>query len=980
MMKKNLLILMLLLITCSLSAQDLVKGKVTSGTDGQPIPGASVLVKGTTIGVVADINGDYSIKVSGAKTPVLEFSCIGYSPVEMPVNGKSIINVVMKEDTQQLQDVVVMGYSNKTKNEITSAVSVLSSDKLVDVTSNSIEGMLQGKATGVSVIKGSGQPGTAASVSIRGISSMNAPQGPLYVVDGIIGGSYDPNDVETVTILKDAGSTGMYGAQANGGVIVITTKKAKTEKMAINFKANVGFTTPDFDRQHLMNSQELYNYYHEYFRDPETYLIDDVAFNNSIPASVLNTDTDWRDLVFRTGVVQQYYVSLAGKSNNHSYYNSISYFNEKGTMKTTGYNQINVRSNNSYDITKWLSITSNLDVYSNISKAQDSNVMYYLSQAMPWDSPYNSDGSLKHFSTTTDKIWMRDKINPLFAFESDALANKNQTFGASYDFVANVKLTDWLTFTSQNRVSVSTNKYHYHRTSNVESMESGDLIEESQNLSIGGISTNMFNARKVFGKHTVSGLVGYEAQRDKYEILSASGKGLPYGLYVLDVTSNTPVVGGSNSTTGMQSLISQANYDYANKYFVTASFRIDQSSTFNKDNRTAMFPSISGSWIVSNEPFMANVKYISNLKLRTSWGKTGMKDIGASKFLESFSYSTQYNNQTAAVATQMANPDLKWEQTTQFNLGTSFTLFDRFDFDFNVYKNKTNDLLIYRDLPPSGGFDKQWQNYGAVVNKGAEFSLGAAIIKTDNLRWDANFSLSYNHNELTGFGGTEIFTTHYALQQIYKDGESLYTWHVKDYAGIDPQTGRKQYYDASGNKTYDYASARYVNHGSAMIPWQGGVGTTLTYGNWKFSATGNFVWGNTLAGRQRASSLALFVENSLTPSSDDVIWKQPGDNATIGIPAYATAQLQDTGMLVKGDYFKLRNVSLSYTFPKLLGTKNNLTLGISADNVFTLCNVWGADPEVSMDLNSGMLPGEITSGVKRYPNSRQFVFQVNLNF
>lgn len=979
-MKKYLLILMLLLATCSLSAQVMVKGMVTSGSDGQPIPGASILIKGTTTGVEAAIDGTYSIKVPDAKSSVLLISCIGYHSKEIAVGNREVINIVLSEDTQMLNDVVVMGYSNKTKDEITSAVTVLSKDKLMDVTSNSIEGMLQGKATGVSVVKGSGQPGAAASVSIRGVSSVNAPQGPLYVVDGIIGGSYDPNDIETLTILKDAGSTGMYGAQANGGVIVITTKKAQSEKMTVNFKANVGFTRADFDRQHLMNSSELYNYYREYFRDPDTYLIDDVAFNNAIPKSVLNTDTNWRDLVFRTGVVQQYYVSLSGKTKNHSYYNSASYFDESGTMKTTGYNQINIRSNNTYNVTDWLTITSNLDVFSNVKKAQDSNMMYYLSEALPWDSPYNADGSLKHFSTTTDKIWMRDKINPLLAFESNALVNKTMTYGADYDFVANFKINDWLSFTSQNRLSVSTDKTHYHRTSNVESMESGDLIQESQTLSRSAISTDMFNARHSFGKHTVSGLIGYEAQRERYEILSASGKGLPYGLYVLSVTSKTPIVGGTNSTSGMQSFISQANYDYANKYFLTASFRIDQSSTFDKDNRTAMFPSVSGSWIVSNEPFMANVKWLSDWKLRASWGITGMKDIGASKYLDSFAYTTQYNNQTAAVATQMANPNLKWEQTTQVNVGTSFGLFDIVNVDLNFYRNKTNDLLIYRDLPPSGGFDKQWQNFGAVVNKGVELALGAQLVKMNDFSWNANFSLSYNHNELTGFGDTEIFTTHYGLQQIYKDGESLYTWHVKDYAGIDPQTGRKQYYDADGNKTYDYASARYVNQGSPVIPWQGGVSTEFAYRNWKLSATGSFVWGNTLAGRQRASSLALFVENSLKPSSDDVIWKQPGDNATIGIPAYATAQLQDTGMLVDGDYFKLRNVTLSYTFPKFLKTASSLTLGLAADNLFTLCNVWGTDPEVSLGVDTDQLPGEISSGVKRYPNSRQFVFQVNMTF
>ncbi|MCI2082974.1 MAG: SusC/RagA family TonB-linked outer membrane protein [Bacteroidales bacterium] len=976
-MKKYLIILMLF-VTCNLSAQVSIKGTVTSATDKEPIPGASVVIKGTTIGTTTDIDGRYSIKAPDAQS-ILVFSCIGYEDVLIPADGKELINVAMNEKMEKLDDVVVMGYSNKTKNEITSAVSVISSDKLVDVTSQNIESMLQGKVAGVSVVNSSGQPGSEPLVRIRGISSMNAPQGPLYVVDGIIGGSYDPNDIETLTVLKDAGSTGMYGAQANGGVIVITTKSAKSKKMTFNFKANVGFTRPDFDRQKRMNSAELYNYYREYFRDPETYMVDDVAFNNAIPKSVLNTDTDWRGLAFRTGTVQQYYFSLMGKSDRNSYYDSISYFDEDGTMRNTGYKQVNVRSNNTFNLTDWLKITSNIDIHGSTSSSMDSNLLYYLDEALPWDSPYDENGDLRKFSESTG-IWMRDKVNPLLAFEDNQLVNNVKSIGLDYDFSVDVKITPWLSFNSQNRVSGSTDKTHYHRTTNVETMESGDFIQESQTFVVSGITTDMFKAKYNFGKHTVSGLFGYEAQREYGEEMSASGKGLPYGLYVLDVASNTYVVGGSNYTNGMQSLISQVNYDYGNKYFVTASFRVDQSSTFDKANRTAMFPSISGSWVVGNEPFMAGNDLIKGLKLRASWGKTGMKDIGASKYLEKFAYSTQYDDNTSAVPTQMSNPNLKWEQTTQFNVGTSFSLADRLDIDLNFYRNITNNLLVYRDLPPSGGFDKQWQNFGSVLNTGFETSLGAHILKDGKLKWNADFSISYNYNRLFGFGDTVIYTSHYGVMQVYKEGCSLYTWYVKDYAGIDPETGRRQFIDENGDKTFDYASARYVEAGSPLIPWEGGISTDISYGNWKLCATGNFVWGDVLYGRQRASDLAIFVENSLEPSSEDVIWKQPGDIATIGLPAYASSQIYDTGMLVRGDYFKVRNITLSYTFDKFLHSDNKLTLALSCDNLCTFTNVWGADPEVNMSIDSDLLPGEISTWENRYPNNKQYVFQVNLTF
>ncbi|MFA6592645.1 MAG: SusC/RagA family TonB-linked outer membrane protein [Bacteroidales bacterium] len=975
---KKYLTLILLIATLQLSAQVSIKGVIKSADDGSLLPGASILVKGTTIGVVSDLDGRYSITLPENATDLV-CSSIGFVSQTIPIKGRSVIDVTLAVDKQLLDEVVVMGYSTKSRNEVTSAVAVVSSDRLMDVTSPNIGDMLQGKVSGVSVIKGNGAPGAEPTIRIRGISSMNAPQEPLYVVDGIIGGSYDPNDVESITVLKDAGATGMYGAQANGGVIVVTTKRAKSNKVSINFKASVGVTTADFSRQHLMNSSELYNYYREYFRDPTTHLVDDIAFNNAIPKSVLDTDTDWRDLVFDPGVVQDYHVSISGRNDKHSYYNSISFYDEKGVLKNTDYKHVNIRSNNTHYITKWLTATSNINITGRMNNSMDENLMYYLNEALPWDSPYDENGNVRTFADA-EGLWMRDKVNPLLAFENDNLENSSKSFGIDYDLVLDFKITDWLSFVTQNRVSASTYKTHYHRTSAVEYMSSGDLLEETQSLDYGGITTNMFKADKTFGKHSMSGLLGYEAQMDKSESLLASGKGLPYGLYVLDVASSSPNVGGTTLKTGMQSFISQVNYNYAMKYFLTGSFRVDQSSTFNKDNRTACFPSLSASWIISNEPFMKNYPAITNLKLKASWGVTGMKDIGASKYLDSFAYSTQYDSNVSAVPTQMANPDLKWEQTTQNNIGMEIGLFDRVNLDLNYYYNDTDNLLVYRDLPPSGGFSSQWQNLGSDLNTGFEAAVDVTPIKSRDFNWNVNFSISYNKNRLHGFGDTKIYkSTYEGITQVYENDEQLYTWYLKEYSGVDPETGKLQFVDKDGNLTYDYASARYVKAGSSLAPWQGGVSTRFTYKNWALNATGSFLWGNKLYGRQRASSLSTFVDNSLKPSSDDKIWKKPGDDATIGSPAYAMAQIFHTGDLVDGDYFKLRNVSLQYTFPKKWMGKCGMTLGLSCDNLFTLTKVWGADPEASIGSDNS-IPGRLEDLDTRYPNKRQYVFQVNFTF
>ena len=975
-MKKYFLIFFLMLATLSLSAQVTVKGVVTAGDDGQPMIGASVFEKGTLNGVITDIDGNYSINVAGSNT-VLVFSSVGFKTQEITVGAQGVINVTLDVDNQLLDEVVVMGYSSKTRGEITSAVTTVTAEKLQDVVSNNIGDMLQGKVAGVSVVKSSGQPGDSPAIRIRGTSSMNASQEPLYVVDGIIGGSYDPDDVETVTVLKDAGSTGMYGAQANGGVIVVTTKKAKSEKMQFNFKANFGLIQPDFSRQKRMGSLDLYTYYREAFRDPETYLIDDLAFLQACPKEMLDNDTDWIDLIVQKAFLQNYHFSVMGRTEKNSYYTSVSFYNEGGTLKGTDFKRINVRSNNSYKLAKWLNLTSNLNVNASMSNSNDDLLIYYIGTNIPFDSPYDADGNLRTFKS--QPIYGRYDVNPMIAYDSDADVRNSRSYGLDYDLVLDVKIAPWLTFVSQTRASLSTWNSHYHRFAYVEYMEAGDKIEESMSLDYGGISTNMFKAEKQWGKHSLNGLLGYEAQMSWYRDVSATGKGLPYGLAVPSVASSNQSIGGTTSQTGMQSIISQVNYNYAQRYFFTASFRVDQSSTFNKDNRTAVFPSVSGAWVISNEDFFTS-DAISNLKLKASWGKTGMKDIGASKYLEAFAYSTQYDSNSAATATQMANPDLKWEQTTQFNVGAEIGITDRASIDLNWYRNQTDDLLIFRDLPPTGGFTNQWQNFGSVVNTGFEAAVNVTPVKTSNFQWDVDFSISYNKNWLTNFGdGSFLQSNYHSVSQIYRDGVPMYTWYLKDYAGIDPETGRAQFYDENGNTTFDYAAARFSEFGTPLIPWQGGVGTSLRYKNFKLSATGNFVWGNEVYGRGRASGLSSIMGNSSYPSNEDKIWRKPGDVATIGLPALASGSLYHSGALVRGDYFKLRNVTLSYTLPKSIMKDNGLTFSLSCDNVFTLCQIWGADPEVGQSSGSG-INGEVQGIDYRYPNKRQFIFQVNFNF
>jgi TonB-linked SusC/RagA family outer membrane protein len=560
---------------------------------------------------------------------------------------------------------------------------------------------------------------------------MSAPQGPLYVVDGIIGGTFDPNDVETLTVLKDAGATGMYGSQANGGVVVVTTKKAKQSKPQFEFKAVYGFRTADHGNVRMMDTKTLYDYQREYFRDPNLYVVDDRKFKEARPESILDVNTDWLAETFKPARVQNYYLSSAGKSDKLSYYIGASYYDEEGTFINSNYKRANLRANTTYKFSDRVSLTNNINLSGSKSLGTDYMNIYYAYTSMPWDDPYDADGNARSFKTA-EGIWSKDKINPIQAAENSELSNKSFSF--DYDIDLSIKILDWLSFSSTNRLSAlsSMDKTYYAAAADNLSYFGTGFVSTQSNLNFSGITTNLLKFNYDKANHSFSGLVGFEAQGGNNDYIMGSGMGIPEGLSVPSVASGQYLIAGDPTETVMQSIISQVNYNYTGKYFLSASYRIDQSSQFAPNKRTAKFPSLSAAWLMSNEDFLKSTKTISNLKLKASWGKTGMKDIGPYRYMEMFSFSSQYDGQPAAVPTQMANPDLTWEQTDQFNAGLEIGLFKRINLEVNFYNNMTKDLLVERALPPSGGFRTQWQNIGNDKNSGVEISLNAVVIQTND--------------------------------------------------------------------------------------------------------------------------------------------------------------------------------------------------------------------------------------------------------
>jgi TonB-linked SusC/RagA family outer membrane protein len=505
----------------------MVSGKVTSDADGSALPGVNVLLKGTMQGTITDIDENYSLQLTG-ENQTLIFSFIGYTTKEVPVNGASTINVALAEDVQNLEEVVVVGYSSKKQSELSSSVTVVSGEKIRDVTSNDVTDLLQGKAAGVVVSRTSGNPNDAANVVIRGSSSITAGSAPLYVVDGIIGGTANPNDIESVTVLKDAAATGLYGSRAANGVIIITTKSGHSGKTRINFSSTTGFnkaTTGNFD---VMNSQQLYDY-HKTFWDPST-------VERDRPSSLLSQDTDWMDLAYRTGRTQNYVLSVSGGSDKTKVYAAANYFKEEGTIHHNGKKVYNIRTNVSHNLNEKLKLTVrfNADVRESENEAAGNYGALVLStRNLPWDNPFNEDGSIR---MGTEEGWLgRENDNFLHGWQY----NFDRSRGTSLNGDVNLEyyITDNLSFSSFNRASYNNNKRQLYY--DVRSKAGGGVGTLTNNFNYSNklITSNRLQYTKSFDDHNFNVIAVAEAEKNFYDENSLFGQGLPPGLAVMNTAS-----------------------------------------------------------------------------------------------------------------------------------------------------------------------------------------------------------------------------------------------------------------------------------------------------------------------------------------------------------------------------------------------------------------------------------------------------------
>ncbi len=982
------LILIFSLITSNIFAQ--IKGTVID-EQNEPMPGVSIVVAGTNNGTATDFDGRFTIN-NIKLNDILEFSFIGYKTQRITIKSLSQkVDIVMKESAFKMDEVVLVGYNSKKQSELSSAVVTLSSKKLHDMPTNDIGSLLQGKIAGVQVIQSTGEPGASSQIRIRGISSISSTDAePLYVVDGIIGGDFDPNDIASITVLKDAGTTAMYGSRANNGVIVIKTKSGKMGKTVFEFKSDTGIKYADHGNVTMMNGTEFYNWSAEQYRDPNNHQIDKIRFFNDYSRDLSDKNYDWVGNSFKPALFQKYYMSAKGSSEKLSYYISGSYNNDEGTFMNTKYQGLNFRTNTVYKFSNRIKMKNNITINTSSGNSYDYMDMLYSYLGVPWDNPFNKNGNPKYVDGNTADWISRDHINPFHNAENSS--HTFHGFGAGYDMNISFKIADWVSFRTTNRLSMYTDKGHnFVSPLAASTYHDKGYVNDERNLGYEGITTNIFDLRESFGNHNVNGLVGYEYSRSYWEGSYIEGTGLPVGLEVPSVVSNVLSVGGDNGIGAMESFLSQVNYNFKNKYFLTASYRIDAASNFPKNNRIAHFPGVSASWLVSKEKFM-DKKWLDVLKIRTSFGITGDPNIGEHQYLGLFGLNSHYNGNSAAIPMQVENLNLTWEKKHQLNFGLDLGILKRVNLSFDVYQNTTKDLILRIPQPLSQGFEYRYENRGKILNNGFEVSLSTKNVVQKNIKWTTDFNFSKNSNVLSGIGDSFQITIN-GISQIYEDGESLYTFYLPKWLGVDSDTGAPQWekvtYDAQGNvtsrdATSNYNEATYQKVGHALPDFTGGFTSNLEIYNFTLYANLTYQYGNDIYNFTRT-----FMDNdghepyynNMKPEPGSSRWEKPGDDATHpSMQNNALSKEPSSRYLEKGDFIKLRTLSLRYKLPTKWVAKSKLkeiTVGVTANNLFTFTNYWGQDPEVNIKRDEWAIPG--VSDFK-YPNNKQFLFNLNVKF
>lgn len=977
-----------------------VTGTITDES-GIPIPSANIIEKGTTRGAMTDFDGNFNLEVPVDATLVISY--IGYASQEINVDNRSEINVVLKQDAAALEEVVVVGYSSQKRESLTGALQTVTGDDLRSVTTPSVENMLNGKAPGVFVAPGSGRPGSRGGVVIRGQATLSGTTSPLWVIDGVIIGSgageLNPEDIESMTILKDAASTSIYGSQGANGVIVVTTKRAKIGKTTVSISSNTGFNELNNGNMDMMNGAQLYDYYASFANE------DQISFPRWKP-DLRNSNFDWWDVATKSGFTQNYNISIQGGNETLRSYMSLGLYDEEGAVKGYDYTRYNFRFKTEYKPFEWLTIKPALSgSLRDVEDRQYSTTAMYSN--LPWDSPYDEDGNLVPHRSSS---WVNNaSTNYLYDLQWNHGSNKNYEFMGNMDF--DIKLTDWLTFSSVNNYRYNSYKakgYTDPRSSGGENVDGRitDYREEYTRR----YTNQILRFTKNWGKHDLNGLLAYEFNDYRSETLDVYGTGFIPGFEVLDVVAKPERTKGEITEWAVQSVLFNANYSYDNKYMGQVSFRRDGASNFGDNAKYGNFFSVSGGWNINRELWF-NADWVDALKLRVAYGSVGNRPDALYPQYDLYAVSTDasYNENPGALISQKGNKDLTWEKTYTSGVGVDASFLNnraRFNFDYYI---KNTDNILYR-VPVTGttGITSIWQNIGEMENKGIELAIGGDIIRNEDLTWSLDLNLGHNTNKLTKLYKTKNASGDFVVrpiiipdglgiagsaQRLLEPGSPVDTYYLKEWAGVDPENGlpmwNKIERDDDGNEisrttTSKYADATFEKTGKASPDLFGGFSTGLFYKRFDLNAVFGYSIGGKIYNysRQEYDSDGTYTDrNQMTLRPGWSRWEKPGDIATHPIARYNNqdkANATSTRYLEKSDFLKLRSLTLGYNFDLSQFKIDNFRITLSGENLFVITDYSGVDPEIPINEDNGAILGSTGPGV--YPTTRKFMLGLNVKF
>jgi TonB-linked SusC/RagA family outer membrane protein len=953
-----------LVVIVSAESEAITESRKISGTifseSGKRLPGVSVRVKGSNFGTSTDENGNFSLEVPD--NAVLVVSYIGYETSEVAVGGAATLSITLKSTELQLEQVVVMGYGTQKKKDITGAIATISGKELEDRPNTQFGYSIEGKAAGVQVIRSSGQPQAGFSIRVRGTSSITSGSDPLYIVDGVPTyntNEINPADIESITVLKDASSAAIYGTGGANGVVLITTKRGKNQKLKLSFNTSLTLSKA-WKKMDVLNSSQ--------FKDLVTEMGLSTDWNK------YNANTNWQNEIFRNALSQNYQLSATGGNKNTSYYISGSLINQKGIVLNNNVKRATLKANIDQRVTKFLKVGATF-AYDNW---QDRDV------------PENDrNGVITRLFTTVPIIGIRDADNPnayarspfindlenpvSTVYQPEHLFKNNRYHGNVYaeaDVIKGLKLKSLFGFEKSDGIF---NSFQDSIQTRYGQSMGGIAVENTFNYKY-WVSENTANYSTKINDHNIAVLTGFIASKETNDNLYKSSHDFSAATdHSVNSGSVKSIPTPDYAQKSLVSFIGRINYSYKEKYFVTSNFREDASGQFTPKHRWGSFPSFSTGWRISQEGFFKNIKAINELKLRAGWGLVGNDRSRPYAWYGLVDTMQQYliggTARTAFINTTLENTDLKWEKTSQYDFGVDLSVLNyRLAFTADYYIKKTSNLLIEIPIPGSVGIpgNTALQNAGSIQNKGFEFQVSSKNIVKDNFKWNTDFNISFNRGKVLDIVGTTMHTgtvnpagTSLNIA-IVQAGYPLGSFYGKISQGVDPATGNIKYLQALDGSGDSF---------SLDIFFQG------VQGNQVFNAT-----------RILTESMALPMNQAATVLNR---WKNPGDVTNMpGISPHVWDNSQvSTRYIENGSYIRLKSLTLGYNLPQTALAKLKMSrcmFYVTSENLLTFTKYSGFDPEVSMFSASGQgttnqntAPG-VDYGT--YPQSRDFVLGVNISF